>query len=289
MEGAACGTVPRMAVLIAGCGYVGAALARELVADGERVYGLRRDVSKLPDGVVPVAADLADPSGLERALGPVADDVDQLVYAASADERTAEAYHRAYVAGLDHVLRALAAAPLERVVFTASTAVYGQSDGWVDEDSPTEPRSFTGRVLLEGEARLREAPCRTVSLRLAGIYGPGRTRLVSQVEAGALGANRWTNRIHRDDCAGALATLLRLGAPAPTYVGVDDAPAALADVAAFLAAELGVPAPDLPDPPSGKRCRNARLRDHYALRYPTYREGYPAIVRAYRRASAARC
>ncbi len=271
-----------MAVLVAGCGYVGGALAQELLVRGDRVYGLRRDVSKLPVGVIRLSADLVDAQAVSRVLAPVAHDIDRLVYAASADERTEAAYRRTYVAGLDHVLRALVSAPLNRAVFTASTAVYGQQDGWVEEDSPTQPRSFTGRVLLEAEARLRQAPCRTVSLRLAGIYGPGRTRLVSQVEAGALGANRWTNRIHRDDCAGALAMLLRLEDPAPVYIGVDDAPAPLGEVAAFIAAELGVAPPRLVDPPSGKRCRNARLCRHYALRYPTYRDGYGAIVRQYR-------
>ncbi len=271
-----------MAVLIAGCGYVGSTLARALLAEGEAVYGLRRDPSKLPPGVVPVAADLGELRQVRDALAPLLPSIDRLVYTASADERSEGAYRRAYVDGLDHLLRVLEDAPLRRAVFTASTAVYGQAEGWVDETSPTQPREFTGRILLEGEARLRQAPCPGVSLRLGGIYGPGRTRLIAQVEAGTLGRDRWTNRIHRDDCAGALAALLRIEEPAPVYVGVDDAPTPLSEVADFVAAELGVPPPSCLGPPTGKRCRNTRLRAVYRLRVPSYREGYGPMVRGYR-------
>ena len=54
------------------------------------------------------------------------------------------------------------------------------------------------------------------SLRLGGIYGPGRTRLIESVRSGRAairpGAPRFGNRIHRDDAAGALAHLIDAGA-----------------------------------------------------------------------------
>ncbi|HJL05836.1 MAG TPA: NAD-dependent epimerase/dehydratase family protein [Polyangiaceae bacterium LLY-WYZ-15_(1-7)] len=267
-------------VLVAGCGFVGTALAVRLRDAGHRVLGVRRRAELLPPGVEPVAADLTDRDGLARALGERVDAVDDLVYAASADGRSEEAYVRAYVTGLDVALSLLAGRRLRRALFTASTAVYGVDNGsWVDEASPTEPTRFTGARLLDAEARLHDAPVETASLRLAGIYGPGRTRLVRMVRDGQLERDRWTNRIHRDDCAGALHALLETAPLAPTYVGVDDAPAPLAEVAAFLAGRLGVPAPELEGPPTGKRCANARLRGAgWTPIHPTYREGYPEIV-----------
>lgn len=282
-------------ILIAGCGYVGSALARELVAEGHVVYGLRRNVGALPDGVRGVAADLSDRASLRA----IPSDVEQLVYAASANGRSEEAYEDAYVRGLENVLDALSAAPLERALFTSSTAVYGQDDGeWVDERSPTEPARFTGEVLLRAERLLADAVTHACSLRLAGIYGPGRTWLVRRVASGEVtveredhaGHPRYGNRIHRDDCAGALHHLLHLDAPEPVYLGVDDAPAPLREVYAYVAELLGV-APPVPgdDVGSGrggnKRCSNARLKESgYALRVPSYREGYPEIVRAFQEA-----
>jgi nucleoside-diphosphate-sugar epimerase len=84
-------------------------------------------------------------------------------------------------------------------------------------------------ALLEGEAALRDlAGDRASVLRLGGIYGPGRLRLISEVRAG-VGCPRepvrFTNRIHRDDAAAILQFLLEKRAAgqalAPCYLGVD--------------------------------------------------------------------
>jgi hypothetical protein len=96
----------------------------------------------------------------------------------------------------------------------------------------------------------------------------------------------FSNRIHRDDAAGVLAHLIDRQAagvaPAPLLLGVDDEPALGSEVVAWIAARLGIEPPERSaDPPRGKRCRNGRLRrSDYAFRYPSYREGYAAILAA---------
>jgi nucleoside-diphosphate-sugar epimerase len=255
------------------------------------VRGLRRNPSALPPPIAGVRGDLATGAGLRAA----ADGVDVLVYAAAADGFTDDAYRAAYVDGLQRVLDALASAPLERVVFTSSTAVYGQSDGaWVDEESVTEPQGFSGRRLLEAERLLLGCGRPAAVLRLAGIYGPGRTRLIDEVRGGAAtvpdgSEPLWTNRIHADDCAGALRHLLRLPADEMrgVWLGVDDEPCDRAVVLDWLAERLGVARPrrvpvgDAPARirPGNKRCSNAKLRRAgYAFRFPTFREGYADVI-----------
>ena len=266
-------------VLVAGCGYVGSELARRLAGDGHEVWGLRRTPAELPAGVAPLVADVTDAASLDLPA-----DLDALVYAVSPGRRDEAAYRAAYVTGLDNVLGAAGAA-VPRVVFVSSTAVYGQDDGSVvDEDSPTEPTSFSGRILLEAEARAQAAG--GTVLRLAGIYGPGRTRLLDEVRAGTATyppGDVHSNRIHRDDCAGALAHLLSLPSPDPVYVGVDDDPAPRREVLTWLAERPDAPAPR--EAPGGrsrggdKRCSNARLRaSGYGLAVPSYREGYAALL-----------
>ena len=270
-------------VLIAGCGDVGNALATRLLADECEVWGVRRRVEALADGVQPWRIDLTDPGGFDTP--PAA--FDYVFYTASADRRDEDHYRSVYVDGLRDLLGALrdARCPLRRVFFTSSTAVYGQSEGeWVDENSATEPPRFNGRVLLEAEAIVREAPETGINVRLSGIYGPGRTRLVRKVwEGEATATGSWTNRIHIEDCAGALHHLMRLETPETLYLGSDDEPVTTADVVNWLSAELGVPAP-----PAGqaerfnKRCRNARLRETgYRFEHPTFREGYRPIVQEF--------
>lgn len=277
-------------ILIAGCGYVGSALARELVADSHTVFGLRRHPASVPPGVEPIAADLA----VRRSLGELPPELEAVVYAASPGGRDEALYRTTFVNGLRNLLEALDAQQQRprRVVFVSSTGVYGQTRGeWVDECSATEPADDTGRLLLEGESVLRGGPFPGVVLRLGGIYGPRRTRLVDQVRQGhaviARGGARYTNRIHRDDCVGAIHHLLRLEDPADVYLGVDHAPEDEAVVLRWLAGALGAPAPRVAgrgeEPPRGrrgnKRCRNDRLvASGYTFRYPTYREGYTALL-----------
>lgn len=271
-------------VLIAGCGDVGNALAKRLLAEGCDVWGVRRRVEALADGVQPWRIDLMnDP----RSFGTPPAAFDYLFYTASADRREEDAYRAIYVDGLRNLWTALrdARCKLRRVLFTSSTAVYGQSKGeWVDENSATEPQGFNGRILLEAEAVVREAPEEGISLRLSGIYGPGRTRLVRKVWSGqATATGSWTNRIHVDDCAGALHHLMRAENPHSLYLGSDDRPATTAEVVTWLSNELRVPTPPNAEAEQlNKRCRTSRLRESgYRFAYPTYREGYGPIVREF--------
>lgn len=285
-----------MRCLIAGCGYVGTALGLALVAEGHTVYALRRRPEGLPAALHPVAADLTRP----RSLGALPGSLDAVVYAVAAAGRDEAAYRAAYVDGLANLLGALDVleSPPRRFLYASSTSVYAQDDGeWVDEESRTEPRRFTGKLVLEGEGLLADrgtlggAPLERSSVRFGGIYGPGRTRLLESVRRGearvAPGPPQWTNRVHRDDAAGSLAHLLVQPEPAPVYVGVDCEPAARRAVLDWLAARLGVPGPPEggeaePGPRRGggnKRCRNARLvASGYTFRYPTFREGYGALL-----------
>ena len=278
-----------MRVLIAGCGDVGTRLGRRLAAAGHEVWGLRRDAGRLPAEIRALPADLAEPAS----LGDVPAGTDAVVYAAAADAADEAAYRRAYVRGVRHLADLFAGRgePPERLLFVSSTAVYGESAGeWVDEETPPRPPRFNGRVLLEGERAARAAGARHATVvRFGGIYGPGRRRLIDRVREGAGGAPapvRWTNRIHAEDCAGVLQHLLGLADPAPLYVAVDDEPAPRREVMEWLAARMGAPSGSAPPGDGGperadrgRRCRNARLRaSGYRFRYPTYREGYAALL-----------
>jgi len=276
-------------ILIAGCGYVGSALARARIERGDTVWGLRRHAVDLPPGVEPISADLA----VARTLAELPE-VDVVVYAASPGGRDDAFYRTTYVEGLRNLLAALGkhAQPPHRVIFVSSTAVYGQKRGeWVDETSPTEPAHWSGQRLLEAEALLRGSELSGVVLRLGGIYGPRRTRLVERVRQGhasiAPGAAQYTNRIHRDDCAGALGHLIDLETPEECYLGVDCEPEDEAVVLRWLAGVLGAPVPRIsgaderrsPRRGGNKRCRNARLlASGYTFLYPSYREGYTAVL-----------
>lgn len=279
----------RPTVLIAGCGDVGTRLGVRLAADGWRVLGLRRDCSALPPSIEPVSGDLAESTCPPD--WPV-EAPDYLVYAAAANSHDEAGYRQIYVEGLANVLdwlRVRGQRP-RRLLFVSSSGVYGQSQGeWVDEESPTEPSSFSGRVLLEAEQLALSSGLSASVVRLAGIYGPGRRWLIGQVRQGhrvPAEPPQYGNRIHAEDAAGLLAHLVeedrRGTALQSCYLGVDDEPAALYEVVEWLRERLNV-TQETPAPVSrragSKRCSNARARAlGWQPAYPSFREGYASLL-----------
>ncbi len=114
-----------LSVLIVGCGDVGSRLARQMLARGWQVSGLRRSVAQLPEGVVPIAADLSDPT-IPAAWPEQAPDY--LVYCVAASQHDEAGYEAAYVQGLRHVQRWLAERGQRprRLLFVSSSSVFGQ-------------------------------------------------------------------------------------------------------------------------------------------------------------------
>ncbi|MDQ6647401.1 MAG: NAD-dependent epimerase/dehydratase family protein [Pseudomonadota bacterium] len=271
-------------VLLAGCGDVGRRVAQCLNARGDTVWALRRQPPREEaDGIHWLQADLTRRESLHELPAGIT----QLVYLPTPDRREPSAYRAVFVDGLRNVLDALADAPLQRALLVSSSAVYGDHAGdWVDEHTPVAPPGFNGEILLEAEQLLASAGCSTIVLRLAGLYGPGRTQLFERLREGKASAPRslshWANRIHVDDAAAAIAYLLHLPDPQPLYIGADNTPLPLATLYDHLATLLDAPLPADGPPPAGigsKRLSNRRLRDSgFVLQWPDAREGYAAQI-----------
>lgn len=273
-------------LLIAGCGDVGTLLGKQLLAEGWEVTGLRRRAEGLRGSFQAISADIGDPAS----LAPLAAQAfSHVVFATAPGGFDAALYRRVYVEGPRNLLAVLRGEP--RVVFVSSTGVYHQEDGSeVDEGSPTEPSGVSGRILLEAERGLSELLGeRLTVLRLGGIYGPGRERLLEEVAAG-IGCPRepvrYTNRIHRDDAAGILRFLLLGPSPHRLWCGVDSDPVPMWEIRQWIAGRLGVPLDEGRDSAfqrgGNKRVSNRRLLGAgYRFRYPDYRAGYAPLIAAW--------
>ena len=279
-----------MHVLLAGCGWLGAALARALVARGDRVTGVRRDAGRAEAlrelGVAPVALDLAAPG----AAAALPRDLDAIVACQSAGADTAEAYRAAYVDANRTLLEAAARRPLRALVYTGSTGVFGQRDGSdVDESTPVRPAGATAEVLVEAErlvlgAAAAGVPARLV--RLSGLYGPGRAGLLDRVRAGRLALGpadgAYMNFCHRDDAVAFVLAALVRGRDGAAYHGSDAAPARRREVVAWVAERLGVPASRSGAPPEGpdRRILSERTREELrvTLAYPSFRDGFAPLL-----------
>lgn len=273
-------------VLIVGCGDLGGAVAAQLVGLGFETIGVRRNANAI-QGVAIIQADVTEPASLD-ALKQVQPDI--LVYCVAANGQTDEQYKAQYVDGLRNVLATQSENPkLKHVFFVSSTRVYGQkTEDILDESITAIPADFGGERLLEAENLLNALPFNSAVLRLSGIYGPGRLRMINLAKSPENWPvqNGWTNRIHRDDAAAFMVFLIQQVFAGNTiqacYIVTDSRPATQFEVLSWIADKLHINASRSTQVPveGGKRLSNQAMRaTGFKLQYPDYEAGYSALIK----------
>ncbi len=292
-------SLPIQHLAVFGAGYVGGAVVRQALARGLRVTALTRNPEKARALAEAGAHVIVDDLAADTWHARLPDGADFVLNCVSSGGSGPEGYRRSYVEGMQSVLAWAGRVPVGTVVYTSSTSVYPQDGGvCVDEEAPIDATRAAGNPLVEAEDLLLtgRGGARRFVLRLAGIYGPGRHYLVDQLRDGSgevagLGTHR-LNLIYRDDIAGAV--WAAFDAPADVAGGVfnvaDDGAAPKAEIVAFIAEKLGLPVPRFTGELAQGRRRitpdrviaNDKIKRVLGWRplYPTYREGYAAILGA---------
>ena len=195
-----------------------------------------------------------------------------------------------------------AAKNLQWIGYYSTVGVYGDFGGaWIDESAGTNPINRRSRQRVETEHAWRDyAASRGLPLmilRLAGIYGPGRSafdKLRDGTARRIVKPGQVFNRIHVEDI-GRVTALAAARKLAGTFNLADDEPAPPQDVIAHAAGLLGVPVP--PEVPfdaaelspmarsfygESKRVANRRIKQELGVRlaFPDYRAGLAAILAA---------
>lgn len=278
-------------ILIAGLGYTGAALADALVASGKKVAGLSRSIfdHTLSDlRSYPLSScDLGDRKAVFSLAAAFENLPSHLIHCASSSRGGIDAYRAVFVDGTRNLIDAFPGVP---IIFTSSTSVYAQNDGAiVTETSPAEPDRETGRLLRQAEDQVLRAG--GTVLRLAGLYGPGRSVHLQKflegsavIESGPV--SRLLNQIHRDDAVAAILHMLDL--PAGTVRGqifnvADDTPITQRACYEILAAHFGRPLPpEAPPDQDRKRGLTSKAVSNAKLRATGWRPRYSSFAAALR-------
>ena len=190
---------------------------------------------------------------------------------------------------------------LQWIGYYSTVGVYGNFDGaWIDENAITNPINRRSRHRVEAEAAWRDfAASRGLPLmilRLAGIYGPGRStfdKLRDGTARRIVKPGQVFNRIHVEDI-GRVTALAVARNLAGTYNLADDEPAPPQDLVTHAAELMGVaPPPEVPFDKAemtdmarsfysdNKRVSNTAIKQALGIEllYPSYREGLGAIAR----------
>lgn len=243
------------AFLTGGTGFVGGALLRRLVAEGWRVRALAR----APDGLdlvrslgaEGVEGDLGDGAALRRGMAGC-----RVVFHAAGVNAMClpdpAPMYRANVDGAAEVVRAAAAAGVDRVVHTSSAVTIGEEAGVTATEATPHRGSYLSHyerskhlgeqaVLAEGSRTRVEVVC----VNPSSVQGPGRTGGTARLLIGYLsGRLRWTadatfSLVFVDDCTRAHLLAEGRGAPGERYL-VSGATLTVPDALALLGRVAGV-------------------------------------------------
>ena len=285
-------TTPSGPLVILGCGYVGSHIARAALAAGRPVRACRRSTGKLAAlgeaGAEIKFLDASQPKLLTAAL-------------ASSQGGTA-LYAMSRVGGPPgHIMRATLQAAygggISTFIYLSSSGLYGSEPDdeiWVDEETPIVHGDQDMAHVVADEREIANCSfdrVRTVVLRLAPVYGPGkgvRERLKKGEYKLLDEGQHAISRIHIDDVARIVFACEDQAPAKSTYLVADDEPTTQLAYATWLCDRMGLPLPGTRSMYESKvsfrnrRIRNAKLKRELGLelQYPTFREGEAQIEAA---------
>ena len=300
-----------MKVFVTGAtGVVGRRLVPLLVRAGHEVTAVARTPEKAAAlqkaGARPAAVDLFDADGVRRAVAGH----DAVVNMATHIPRS---FTRMMLPGAwrenDRIRREASAILVEaamaggvpRLIQESFAPMYPDcGDEWIDEAVPPRPVRYN-RSTLDAElsaARFTHAGGVGVVLRFAGFYGPDASHVPDLIRFAKRGmaplpgpAQAYFSSLWLDDAA--TAVVAALGVPAGIYNVAENDPVRRREFADVLADGLGVPRPRMQPGWMSKlmgsagelfsrsvRISNRKLREAsgWAPRYPSIREGWPALL-----------
>lgn len=266
-------------VLILGCGYAGAALARLARERGLAVVtNVRSDVRAA--ALRGEGFEVLQRAALDEAVAQDVTPGTHVVVAFPPD-------------GTTDARVASALGDAARITYLSSTGVYGSHRGVVDDDTPVPAlgSSDRGAKILAAEEVYRAAGA-TV-LRCPALYGPDRglhVRVLRGEHRIPGDGTRFLSRIHVED----LAQLVLAALPRETMVVGDREPAPHGDVVRFICDAYGVPMPPFVPLESVHESLRADRRvdasralaaSGITLRYPSYEDGMSPAATGYLQAS----
>ena len=297
-------------LLVGASGIIGRRLVPQLAGLGHQVTGTSRSAARAGElrslGAEPAVLDVLD-AGAVRAL-VAATQPEAIIYQATAlagvnfgrnMDKAFAPTNELRTTGLDNLLAAAGAAGVPKFIAQSFAPFrYAHVGGPVkDEDDPlmADPPA-TARLMFAAMAHVDQAVTAAggIALRYGGFYGEedSMVRAVRKRQFPLIGDGGGVmSFIHVDDAAAA--TVRALDAPGPAIYNItDDEPAPMREWLPALAAALGTKPPfrvpawvgrlamgkTLPMMTEARGASNAKAKKEldWTLRYPTWREGFPA-------------
>ncbi|MBA6254261.1 MAG: nucleoside-diphosphate-sugar epimerase [Colwellia sp.] len=257
-------------VAIIGCGWLGYALAKQLLREQYRVTVTVQSEEKKQR----LAKEQID---TELLILPVEDPKstvlsvfghDTLIISITPQIRQGRSDYPEKVAQLIEMAEL---GGVKKIVLLSSTAVYNGLSGLVDEQSVLDMNADKVATLIRAEKAAEAFSGETVILRLAGLIGPERhpgrflqgRKLLSDPQA-------FINLIHQDDAVGVLMEIIKDGNIRGIYNAVSATETSKQHYYHAAAEALNLPLPEFSFETSmrfGKRINDAKLRNSFTYQF----------------------
>ena len=279
--------IKSLKVLIIGCGQLGFSIVNNADPDVFKLYGFSRSLRKSPASIEMHQVDILKTEAIDviKLINP-----EIIIYAVSADTQSIESYQDHYVVGLKKTYEGILELDhFKHLFFVSSTRVYGQKTTKIlSELDIAEPSDYGGEALMEAETVARQLKDKATILRLSGIYGPNRKRMIQLAQSNPgnwPATNNWSNRIHEEDAARFIVFLMKRimmnESIEPLYLVTDGVPTKQYDVLTWIRNRLQLTTDtiELPILESGKQLQSVLLNQTgFVLKYPDFTYGYEAII-----------
>jgi nucleoside-diphosphate-sugar epimerase len=163
-------------ISLLGCGWLGFPLALNLISRGFNVKGSTTSPEKIPvlkaSGIDPMLVQF-DKSYPDPDLTKLLDG-DILIVSVPPGRRNVDGPDNYKRMG-EILTEQVPGSSISKIIFISSTSVYSDSNSVLTEISEISPQTASAKVIAEIEKSLLALPIQVIILRLAGLFGPGRS------------------------------------------------------------------------------------------------------------------
>lgn len=188
----------KQTISILGVGWLGFPLAEFLLEKGYTVKGSTTSEHKihkmLEVGIKPYLIDLQD-----RIIGIEVEDFFEadILIITIPPKRDIEKY----IMQMEMIAESIQSSVVQKIIYTSSTGVYGNSKGITTEETPLSPEKVSSKAVVQAEQILKNTKKDLTICRLVGLYGGKRQ--AGRFLAGRKdlpSGNAPVNLVHQEDC-----------------------------------------------------------------------------------------
>lgn len=197
---------------VMGCGWLGLALAKDLLKCGYTVKGTTTSIAKLKtlkkEGIEGFILKLNE-DGVKGDIQGFLSHLNTLIINIPPGLKNPKAGN--YIFKIELLLNSIQNTTVKNIVFVSSTSVYGNIEGEVTEENKPRPITESGRQLVLCEKLLLENTGQnTTVIRFGGLIGGDRHPINHLAgKTGLQNGEELVNLIHRDDCIHMIKTIMK--------------------------------------------------------------------------------